>query len=298
MGAEVLAPTAFELGEGARSIGGRLYVVDIVGGAAYRWQGGALVPVVRSALPLGAVAGIADDPDALIVVEGLGVSWASPGAKPEPVGTQRLVELEPAGAASTMRVNDAAVDPQGALWVGTMSTVGESTGSVFRVRADLSVERVLADIECPNGPAFGADGTVYLADTTGRTILRSRLHDDGSLDRFTPFLQVDGGLPDGMTVDADGVLWYAVWGAGEVRRVDPDGRDAGRLEVGARQPTSVCLLEVDGRRSAVVTTARTGLAEPAAGDGAVWVAECDAAGLPSTPMRLDRDESGGLPECL
>jgi sugar lactone lactonase YvrE len=33
----------------------------------------------------------------------------------------------------------------------------------------------------------------------------------------------DPGVPDGLTLDADGCLWLAVFGAGEVRRYTPAG---------------------------------------------------------------------------
>ncbi|WP_406102934.1 MULTISPECIES: SMP-30/gluconolactonase/LRE family protein [Streptomyces] len=51
----------------------------------------------------------------------------------------------------------------------------------------------------------------------------------------------DEGSPDGMTVDAEGCLWVALWGAGAVRRYHPDGHLLHTLTVTAPHPTSVCL---------------------------------------------------------
>ncbi|WP_371563982.1 SMP-30/gluconolactonase/LRE family protein [Streptomyces canus] len=44
-----------------------------------------------------------------------------------------------------------------------------------------------------------------------------------------------------MTVDAEGCLWVALWGAGAVRRYHPDGHLLHTLTVTAPHPTSVCL---------------------------------------------------------
>ncbi|MGW7726660.1 SMP-30/gluconolactonase/LRE family protein [Streptomyces canus] len=44
-----------------------------------------------------------------------------------------------------------------------------------------------------------------------------------------------------MTVDAEGCLWVALWGAGAVRRYHPDGHLLHTLTVPAPHPTSVCL---------------------------------------------------------
>ena len=97
------------------------------------------------------------------------------------------------------------------------------------------------------------------------------------------------GVPDGLTVDDEGCVWLAVWGAGEVRRYDDDGRLApnpGR----SRPPTSAAA------RSAVpagdrlfVTTAHAGIApdDPCVrrGRAAVFVVDPGVTGPLPTPFR-------------
>lgn len=47
------------------------------------------------------------------------------------------------------------------------------------------------------------------------------------------------GVPDGLTVDADGFIWSARWGAGCVERYDPHGKLVETVRVPATFPTSV-----------------------------------------------------------
>jgi D-xylonolactonase len=63
----------------------------------------------------------------------------------------------------------------------------------------------------------------------------------GRVENRRPFIQVadDMGFPDGMTVDAEGFLWSAVWGSGCVIRFDPDGKEERRVHLPARQTSSV-----------------------------------------------------------
>lgn len=50
------------------------------------------------------------------------------------------------------------------------------------------------------------------------------------------------GVPDGMTLDADGNLWIAVWGAGAVAHVDArTGKLLQRIDLPAKQ---VCRFSV------------------------------------------------------
>ncbi len=286
MGFEVLDALRLELGEGAREIHGRLHVVDIPAGVVYRRDEGVLVPVVSGTAPLGAVAALEHHPDMLVAVAGLGVGVVRPDPQ-APASVRELVALETPDRLVDHRVNDAAVDPHGALWVGVMSTTGTPTGSVYRVSGAMRTERLLENIECPNGPAFGPGGVVYLADTTACTVLRSRLDPDGTVAPFSVHARVEGGFPDGMTVDQEGCLWMAVWGAGEVRRLAPDGRIVERYDVGASQPTSVCLTTLDGEQALVVTSARQGLRAPRDGDGAIWAMPTTEAAWSTTAARLD-----------
>jgi sugar lactone lactonase YvrE len=49
---------------------------------------------------------------------------------------------------------------------------------------------------------------------------------------------LDEGFPDGMTVDREGFLWVAVYGAGVVRRYSAGGELALEIELPVSQPTS------------------------------------------------------------
>lgn len=124
------------------------------------------------------------------------------------------------------------------------TTAPPGAGSLYRTDPDGTVARVLDGLTIANGPAFTADGTtMYLADTAAGTILRCRtdpLSGDllGSPETFA-HLRDDEGSPDGMTLDAEGCLWVALWGAGAVRRHHPDGHLLHTLTVPAPHPTSV-----------------------------------------------------------
>jgi sugar lactone lactonase YvrE len=137
------------------------------------------------------------------------------------------------------RMNDGKCDPAGRFFAGTMSfdpTPG--TGAFYRLDPDLSVTRVLDGVTLSNGLDWSPhQRTLYYIDSmtqgvdafsfdvrTGRLSDRRRL--------IT--IPADVGLPDGMTVDAEGYLWVALHGSGTVRRFSPDGS----LERVVRLPVS------------------------------------------------------------
>jgi len=69
---------------------------------------------------------------------------------------------------------------------------------------------------------------------------------------------VTGAYPDGMRVDDHGMLWIAIWGAGEVRRYTPNGELLAVVSVGAANVTCVAFAGPD-RRSLVITTSNRDL---------------------------------------
>jgi sugar lactone lactonase YvrE len=180
-------------------------------------------------------------------------------------------------------MNDAACDPHGRFWAGSMaydSTPG--MGSLYRVDVDGSCERVLDGLTISNGIGWSPDGTtMYLADT-----------EPGTIDAFA-FDMASGTLgerrrlldlseqpygPDGLCVDAEGTVWTALWGGGAVLGLRPDGTRAGTIEVGTPRPTT-CAIEPGGTRMAI-TSATIGLEGDAAlpPSGELWLAKAPAAG--------------------
>jgi sugar lactone lactonase YvrE len=98
------------------------------------------------------------------------------------------------------------------------------------------------------------------------------------------------GAPDGMTVDAAGDLWVAVYGGGRVQRYGPDGSLREELPVPARQSTS-CAFGGPGLHRLYVTTATEGWsdeerrARPEA--GLVYRVDTRATGRPAAPFVPD-----------
>jgi len=75
------------------------------------------------------------------------------------------------------------------------------------------------------------------------------------------------GYPDGMSMDVDGNLWIAHWGARYVACHRPDGEVIARVMVPASKASSCCFGGAD-MRTLFVTTAAEGIAkerEPLAG---------------------------------
>ena len=145
-------------------------------------------------------------------------------------------------------------------------------------------------VQITNSLATSPDGgTLYFTDTPKRLIFAFDLEEEsGSLSNRRVLVEVTEGYPDGAVVDAQGCLWSARWGAGEVVRHAPDGAVMSRLKVPARQPTCPAFGGPD-RKTLFVTSAREGLdaaalaKDPEAGN--LYVFESDVAGLPVAPFK-------------
>ncbi|MFK4068180.1 SMP-30/gluconolactonase/LRE family protein [Streptomyces sp. NPDC029674] len=184
------------------------------------------------------------------------------------------------------RGNDAAVAPDGALWAGTMRyDEAPGGGSLTRVGPDGTATELLGDVAVSNGTGWSPDGRlVYYVDSPTRRI--DVLDHDGqqALNR-RPFAHIEegAGFPDGLTVDADGCVWVALWDGGAVRRYTPDGRLDRTVELPVRRPTA-CAFGGPDLRDLYITTARTGLDRPHPLSGSVLVVPDAGRGLPGVPF--------------
>jgi sugar lactone lactonase YvrE len=173
------------------------------------------------------------------------------------------------------RFNDGGCDPEGRFWAGTLSYDGTAeAAALYRLDADGAVHEVLSGVTNSNGIAWSPDGVqLYYVDTGRGSVDRLELDPaTGAVAGRATLVHVppSEGLPDGLTVDADGHLWLALWGGGCVRRYAPDGSLEQVLELPVELVTSVGFGGPD-LAELFITTARDGLspeqvaAQPLAG---------------------------------
>ncbi|STX15928.1 Gluconolactonase precursor [Kocuria rosea] len=189
-----------------------------------------------------------------------------------------------------VRMNEGGAGPDGSFYVGSMAwDQTEGAATLWRVHPDLRGEPVLEGVTVSNGIAWSPDGTLaYYNDTpTGKVDVLDWSPDEGLRGRRTfvvPELAEGDVHPDGLTVDAEGAVWVALHGAGQVHRYTADGALDTVVEVGARQTTACCLGGED-LRTLYVTTSRENLApdeDPAA--GSLFAVRVDVPGLPVLPF--------------
>ena len=142
-------------------------------------------------------------------------------------------------------MNDGQCDPAGRFWTGSivMDKSGPN-GALYRVEADLSTSVVRTGVSVSNGLGWSPDATtMYFIDSMSGGVDAYRYdRDSGEVTERRRFVDVDfeHGEPDGLTVDADGCVWFAIWRAGEMRRYTPDGELDTLVRVPASLTTSCC----------------------------------------------------------
>jgi sugar lactone lactonase YvrE len=178
---------------------------------------------------------------------------------------------------TAVRFNDGKPDPWGNFCAGTMAwdETGNPPGSLYRLSPDGTVTELFGDVGLSNGLDWTDDRRLfYYADSNiGRVDLFDTHPDTGALSGRRPFVTVPEAdyVPDGLTLDAEGCLWLAVWESGELRRFTPDGRLDTVVRLPARQVTSAAFGGPD-LGTLYITTARQGYTDadrreqPHAGD--------------------------------
>ncbi|HTE10173.1 MAG TPA: SMP-30/gluconolactonase/LRE family protein [Chitinophagaceae bacterium] len=162
------------------------------------------------------------------------------------------------------RFNDGKCDPAGRFWAGTMAVSGEgNTGSLYALDKTLTVSVKINAIGCSNGMAWSNDQTVfYFIDTPTRQVSAyDYTIDNGSISNKRVIITMDAkdGLPDGMTIDTEGMLWIAVWGGWKVERWDPvTGKLLHRILLPVSQVSS-CTFGGSALNDLYITSARHGL---------------------------------------
>ena len=158
---------------------------------------------------------------------------------------EQLGDVTPApGQGAGTRFNDGKCDPAGRFWAGTMAYAGTpGAGCLYRMDPDGTVTSVLDGATVSNGLGWSPDGgTMYYVDTARGTLDAMDFDGDSgtpSNRRTVVSVPVEEGAPDGMTIDADGYLWVALWDGGAVRRYTPEGELVATVTLPVSRVTSM-----------------------------------------------------------
>ena len=196
-----------------------------------------------------------------------------------------------------VRLNDARVDPRGALWIGSMrnnvnadgsgGVAGGQDGALFRLDPDGKVTIWRREIGISNTLAWSPDRRRFYFGDTLANVVRVYDYDEatGAIANERPFLEgFARGLPDGSTVDSEGYLWNCRFFGGCIVRVAPDGTIDRIVEMPVKNITT-CTFGGPDRKTLYVTTAKI---EAPAGDrlaGGLYAVVTDVTGQPENQFR-------------
>lgn len=207
----------------------------------------------------------------------------------DPATQQVTLIADPEADIPDNRFNDGKCDPAGRFWAGTMAYNEQLTqGSLYRLDPDFSVHKMLGDVGIANGIVWSLDNTtMYYIDSAANTV-RAFDYDlaTGVIGNGRVVIRTDGmGLPDGMAIDAEGMLWVAHFGGSCVRRWNPHtGQVIGTIQLPASQITACAFGGPDLARL-YITSAAIGLDEQALARephaGGLFVADPGVKGVPT-----------------
>jgi sugar lactone lactonase YvrE len=185
-------------------------------------------------------------------------------------------------------INDGKTGPDGRLYFGTRDLAQRrEMGGLYRLDDDLVAHRLTDRVTAGNGIDWSPDASVlYFVDTGDYRVWAFDFDArDGSVSQKRVFASVaePDGLPDGLTVDALGGVWVALYGGGRLHRYSPDGQLTEVISTPVRYPTSCCFAG-PGLDALVVTSAYARIEdagqEPSELDGAVLVTKTGIKGKP------------------
>lgn len=234
---------------------GSLWCVELKGGGLCRLQGGVLARIETGGEPNG------------IAIDRRGRVWFCDAG-------QRSIRIHDPADGSTRTIvdrldgavlgkpNDLAFDAAGNL-LFTCPNDGrkEPVGYVCCLTPAGALSVIARELYFANGLAFTADGAeLIVAETYRQRLWRGRW--DAAACRWEGRVWAEGLIgapgPDGLAFAADGLLWAAVYGSGQLMAVDATGMIVRRLDLPGRNPTN-CAFDPSGKLGLVVTEAEKGL---------------------------------------
>jgi sugar lactone lactonase YvrE len=215
----------------------QLYWTDCTGLKVYRysWQSKTR-ECVKEGLEVNGIA--LDQGGGFVVTNNFGV-WKWDG------GTRLRMVVEQVNG-SKCRMNDCVAAPQGRLIAGSCFyslDANYEPGKLISIETGGTTRILDEGFHLANGLGFSPNArTLYFTDSVARQIFAYDydLASGGVRNRriFVTVPKTEG-LPDGLTVDAEGFVWSAQWYGQRVVRYDPDGKPERHIDTPARQTSSL-----------------------------------------------------------
>ena len=182
---------------------------------------------------------------------------------------RRLLRLDPEGltlhadlsAFATYDCNDMVTDSKGRSYVGNFgfdlhTNAERRNADLVLVTAEGEARVVASDLAFPNGSVITPDGkTLIVGESFGARLTAFDVAEDGSLDGRRVFAQLEGAVPDGICLDAEGAIWVASPLGNDVLRVEEGGRITHRVT--ATTNAIACMLGGPQRRHLFVCSSAT-----------------------------------------
>lgn len=195
-----------------------------------------------------------------------------------------------------MQFNDVTAGPDGSFYAGSYFE-DAPRGELMRFKPDGTHEIIADGLGISNGMGFSPDLTVfYHTDSLAGEIYAYDYHSGNheiSNRRIVVKLDPNEGIPDGMTVDAEGNIWSACWGGAQIIQFDPEGTEKFRLRFPAVQ-TSAVNFGGDDFTDIYVTSATFGREDPITDDMPPAYRSCPNRG--GQLYRVKQDLVQGKPE--
>jgi sugar lactone lactonase YvrE len=242
--------------EAPRADGDAVWFSDpVLGGLRRIWPDGRVDEFVPDRKRIG---GAAINEDGAIVFGGMsGLAWLDPSTR------RAGMLLDAIDGRPIPAVNDIFPDGKGGLYFGTSHAVPQKpdeppqTTALHRLDTDGHITLLWDGLRVANGIGLSPDGRrLYLNESWLGTFAYD-VTVDGNLSNRTLFsAQQDC---DGLAVDREGGVWVACFLSGMIIRVLPNGKPDRRVQIPAKNVTSLCFGGAEWRDLYVTTGGDEGL---------------------------------------
>ena len=231
-----------------------LYWIDALAPCVYRLDQ-VTGAVQRFMLPAGVGCIAPRHPHGLIVWMGNAVwQWAPEAGVLQPL-TEPLFAID-----SGLRCNDGKCDRFGRFYMGSVCTDWDKPNAcLYRVDHDGTVSTLVTGLQISNGLGWSLDNKYFYHCDSGPKFCKIMRYDfdaaTGAIANGVDWFMAEqpNTSPDGLTVDSEGCIWTAVWGANEVLRLDENANVVQRIAMLVKMPTS-CILGGEDYKTLFITS--------------------------------------------